>query len=287
MSEPQYIFDATPDNFDALVLDNSDKGPVLVNYWAPYAEPCLKLRAELEPLVKEYDGRFLLVNVNTETQGELAERYGINSVPTIKVFRHREVVDSVYGAESAPSLRKLLEKYIAGETDEVLASAINTYQSGDIDGAMQQLREAAEADPFDLRIPLTLAKLLMRHGQFEHAEELLRALPEQAQMYDDVADLLAHLGFIRAAENAPATEELLENLSVDPDDLEARYQLAALLLLNDETEAALEQLFDILERERNYREGGIQKGIAAILNMLGPDDELSREYRKRLFSVIH
>jgi putative thioredoxin len=106
-------------------------------------------------------------------------------------------------------------------------------------------------------------------------------------MYDDVADLLAHLGFIRAAENAPATEELLENLSVDPDDLEARYQLAALLLLNDETEAALEQLFDILERERNYREGGIQKGIAAILNMLGPDDELSREYRKRLFSVIH
>lgn len=287
MSEQQFIFDATLENFDTLVLENSVRGPVLVNYWTPYAGPCLKLWETLEPLVKEYGGKFLLVNVNTETQKPLAERYGISSEPTIKVFRHREVVDSVYGAESEHSLRKLIDNYIAGESDEVLASAIKRYQDGDIEGAMQELQEAAEADPFNLRIPITLAKLLMRHAQFEHAEELLLSLPEQARNNNDIAHLLAHLGFIRAAEHAPDADELFSALEADPNAHEARYQLAALFLLNDETEAALEQLLALLRTGRDFRNGVAQQGMSAILNMLGPDDEIAREYRKQMFSLIH
>lgn len=171
--------------------------------------------------------------------------------------------------------------------DEVLASAIKRYQSGDIDGAMQELRDAAEADPFNLRIPLTLAKLLMRHGQFDHAEELLMSLPEKSRTNDDIAHLLAHLGFIRAAEEAPDADELLAALEADDNAHKARYQLAALLLLNDETEAALEQLLELLQRDPSFNNGVAKQGMSAILNMLGPDDEIAGEYRKQMLSLIH
>ena len=173
------------------------------------------------------------------------------------------------------------------ESDELLASAIKLYQSGDIDGAIQGLREAAEADPLSSRIPLTLAKLLMRHGQFEDAEELLLALPEQSRTDNDIADLLAHLGFIRAAESAPYANELLATLEADADAHEARYQLAALLLLNDETEAALEQLLEILQRNPSFNNGIAKRGMSAILNMLGPDDDIADEYGKQMLSMLH
>lgn len=180
-----------------------------------------------------------------------------------------------------------IDRYSTGESDEVLASAIKRYKSGDIEGAMQELQAAAEADPFNLRIPLTLAKLMMRHGQFEKAEKFLTSLPEKARNNADIAHLIAHLGFIRASEQAPAAKELFITLEEDPDAHETRYQLASLLLLNDETEAALEQLMELLRRDRSFKGGVAQNGISAILNMLGPDDETAREYRKQLLSLIH
>jgi putative thioredoxin len=171
--------------------------------------------------------------------------------------------------------------------DEVLASAIKRYQSGDIDSAIQELRNAAEADPSNLSIPMTLAKLLMHQGQFDRAEELLMSLPEQDRTDNDIAHLLAHLGFIRAAEEAPDANELLATLENDGNAHEARYQLAALLLLNDETEAALEQLLELLQRDPSFSNGVARQGMSAILNMLGPDDEVAREYHKQMLSLIH
>ena len=93
MADSAFIFEATPDNFTQLVLDNSAKGPVLVNYWAPWAGPCLKLWPVLEQLARHYAGRFLLVNINTDTHKKLARDYGINSLPTLKMYRYGKVVD--------------------------------------------------------------------------------------------------------------------------------------------------------------------------------------------------
>ena len=106
------------------------------------------------------------------------------------------------------------------------------------------------------------------------------SLPEKARNNSDIAHLLAHLGFIHAAEQAPDANALFATLENNPDAHEARYQLASLLLLNDETEAALEQLMELLRRQPGFQNGVAQRGLSAILNMLGEDDEIAREYRK-------
>ena len=99
MSHSPYVFDATAENFRTLVLENSDKGPVLVNYWSPRAGPCLMLMPRLIRLVTEFGGSFLLVMLNTDDLGRLAREHGVNSLPTIKIFRRGKVVDTLHGAE--------------------------------------------------------------------------------------------------------------------------------------------------------------------------------------------
>ncbi|HHO59295.1 MAG TPA: co-chaperone YbbN, partial [Thiotrichales bacterium] len=97
MPMSRFIIEATQDNFNEAVLSNSHKGPVLVNYWADNAGPCLRLWPVLEKLANDYAGQFLLVNVDTNDQRQLAQEYGVNSVPTVKLFVNGEVVEQVHG----------------------------------------------------------------------------------------------------------------------------------------------------------------------------------------------
>ena len=287
MPDVPYIFEATEDNFASLVLDNSAKGPVLVNYWAPWAGPCHKLWPVLERLAAGYGGKFLLVNVNTDKQRQLARGHGVRSLPTLKLFRHRKVVEDIHGAQPEADLRRLIDKYIARQSDAMLAAAVKTYQQGDVEEAVRLLRQAEEADPDNLRIPLTLAKLLMQHGRLAEAEELLRLLPAEAQQDPEVIMLAAHLGFIRVAQGSPPIETLEQTVAADPADCEARYRLSAVKLLQDDYEGALEQLLEIMRRDRSFRNDAGRKGTLAVLQILGEDSELAKRYRSLMFKAVH
>jgi putative thioredoxin len=287
MPDVPYIFEATEDNFASLVLDNSAKGPVLVNYWAPWAGPCHKLWPVLEKLAADYGGKFLLVNVNTDKQRQLAREHGVRSLPTLKLFRHRKVMEDIHGAQPEADLRRLIDKHIARQSDAMLAAAVKTYQQGDIEGAVRLLRQAEEADPDNLRIPLTLAKLLMQHGRVAEAEELLRLLPAEAQQDPEVTILAAHLSFIRVAQGSPPIETLEQTVAADPADCEARYRLSAVKLLQDDYEGALEQLLEIMRRDRSFRNDAGRKGMLAVLQILDEDSDLAKRYRSLMFKAIH
>lgn len=287
MPDAPYIFEATQDNFASLVLDNSARGPVLVNYWAPWAGPCHKLWPVLEKLASDYGGKFLLVNVNTDKQRPLAREHGVRSLPTLKLFRHRKVVEEIHGAQPEADLRRLIDKYIARQSDAMLAAAVKTYQQGDVEGAVRLLRQAEEADPDNLRIPLTLAKLLMQHGRTAEAEELLRLLPAEAQQDPEVSMLASHLGFIRVAQDSPPIETLEQTVAADPADCEARYRLSAVKLLQDDYEGALEQLLEIMRRDRSFRNDAGRKGMIAVLQILDKDSDLAKRYRSLMFKAIH
>ena len=109
-----YVFDATAENFRQLVLENSEKGPVLVNYWSPHAGPCMMMMPRLVRLTTEFGGRFLLVMLNTNELGRLAHEHGVNSIPTMKVYRYGKVVDTLYGVEQENVLRDFILKHVSG-----------------------------------------------------------------------------------------------------------------------------------------------------------------------------
>ena len=189
MNVLNHVFDGTRQNFRQLVLENSQKGAVLVNYWTPNAGPCFKLWQVLERLSEEYQARFLLVNVNTETQMPLVRENGINSVPTLKIYHQGKIVESLYGALSDSALRKVINKYVPPAQDTAIAQAIRTYQSGQVDDALQLLVRAGSREPDNAQLHATVLKLLLREKRYSDIESYVAVLPDSVKAQPDIGTL--------------------------------------------------------------------------------------------------
>jgi len=286
MANPSHVFQASAENFSTLVLQNSDRGPVLVYYWAPSAGPCMVLMPRLMKLAEEYGGKFLLVLLNTEDLGRMARDHGVTSIPTVKIFRQGKVVHTIHGAESDQTFRQAIDRFVARESDRAHAAGVLAYQQGNAERAYNLMAQAALDDPDNLRIPLDLAKIMMLNGDYVRAEDLLMALPQAVRESGDVSNLLAHLGFLRVAAEAPEQGVLLAELAAHPDNLEARYQLSALKLIDDDYAGALEALLEIVRRDREFRSDAGRRGMVAIFNMLGNEHELVIQYRPMLYAIL-
>lgn len=286
MAGSRYAFDATPENFSKLVLENSARGPVLVNYWSPRAAPCMLLMPRLVRLATEYGGRFLLVAVNTDVDARLAREYGVNSVPTVKVFRNGSVVETIHGAEPDAELRRLIERHLTREFSAPHAAGLQAYHAGNVEQALSLLAQAAMNDPSDLRIPVDLAKLLILEGRHSQAQNLLDTLPAEARDNAQIAVLRAHLGFLRAAAEAPPQDPLEQELGIHPGNVEARYQLSALKLVQDDYAGAMDELIEILRLDRDFRNDAARLGLLAVFQLLGNEGELVTRYRNRALELL-
>ena len=287
MNASPYVFDATADNFRNLVLENSDKGPVLVSYWSPRAGPSLMLMPRLIRLATEFGGRFLLVMLNTDDLGRLAHDYGVTSIPTIKMFRRGQVVDTLHGAESEGVLRAFILKHVAREVDAKYTTVIQAYQRGDLDKALTQAAEAALAEPDNPRLAVDLVKLLVLQQRYTQADLLMKSLPAVIRERLEVRNLAAHVNFIRIAQEAPPSEKLVTAIAENADDLEARYCLSAVMMIRDDYEGAMQQLLEIVRRDQAFRDHAGRNGLLAIFDLLGENDERVQRFRIMLHQAMH
>lgn len=287
MPEPQLIFDANRENFQALVVENSHKGPVMTNFWSPKAGPCLRLYPVLESLVKEFGGQFILVNVNTEKEKRLAVDLGVTSVPTVKIFRDGEVVDSIHGYQSDNDFRRMLTGHLARPSDEALKKALLLYQSGDTETAITRLAELAMEDADNLRIVLALAKLLVREGRTEDAHTVLNTLPAEARRNAQITSLLTHLDFMLIVAQAPDPDKLDAEIKADPEAIDARFQRAALHLAADDYESALALLLQIMRSNPDYKDQAGRRGLVAVFEILGSDHPLVKKYQSQMGAYLH
>ena len=287
MSLSPYVFDASADNFNRLVLENSHKGPVLVHFWTPKAGPCFILMPRLVKLAAEYGGKFLLVMLNANELPELARRFSVNSVPTVKFFWRGEVAHTIHGADPDSSFREVLDRFIAGDANRAHALGVAAWQSGNIQQARMLLANAAMAEPDNLEIPRDLAKLLWAEGEGEQALKLLDSLPPEARAEPDIARLHAHLNLAETARQAPSLAELDARLSLHADDLDAHYQRAAVLLANDDMDGAMAELLFIARTDRSYRHDIGRTSLLALFDLLGAAHPLTRQYRQALSESLH
>ena len=263
MQKLDYVFDGTSDNFQQLVIENSRKGLVLANYWTPKAGPCFKLWQALESLSREFQGRFLLVNINTETQKRLARENGITSVPTVKIYRNGRVVDSIYGAHSEASLRATINQHVPAARPAEVVRAIQTYQAGHAEAALKILVNAAIKDPGNPEVHTTAVRLLLREGR-----------------YADIDTMRTHARLLQLAASAPAAEQLDALLERDPDNRAAALQRIALAITGDDYQAAFDTLMKQLKTAAPGEREFLNKVMLALFNLLGEDSELTKRFRK-------
>lgn len=287
MALSPHVFDASADNFNRLVLENSHKGPVLVHFWTPKAGPCFILMPRLVKLAAEYGGKFLLVMLNTDDLPELARRFGVNSVPTVKFFWRGEVAHTIHGADPDSSFRQALDRFIAGDAHRAHALGVAAWKSGNVQQARLLLANAALAEPDNLAIPRDLAKLLWAEGDGEQALKLLDSLPPEARADAVIAPLYAHLTLAETARRAPALADLDARIAHAPNDLDAHFQRAAVLLAADDFAGAMDALLLLARTDRGYRHDLGRTSLLALFELLGSAHPLTRQYRQALAESLH
>jgi putative thioredoxin len=287
MALSPYVFDASAENFNRLVLENSHKGPVLVHFWTPKAGPCFILMPRLVKLAGEYGGKFLLVMLNADELPELARRFGVNSVPTVKFFWRGEVAHTIHGADPDSRFREVLDRFIVGDAHRAHALGVAAWQAGNLQQARMLLANAALAEPDNRVIPRDLAKILWAEGEGEQALKLLDSLPLEARTDAAIAPLYAHLSLAETARQAPPPDDIEARIARDPADLGARYQRAALRLAADDFAGAMDELLFIARTDRGFRHDIGRTSLLALFDLLGGSHPLTRQYRQALSESLH
>jgi len=286
MSEHAFVIAVTVENFAQEVLAKSQQVPVLADFWAAWCAPCQMLMPVLTKLAQDYGGKFVVAKINSDEQQELAARYGVRSLPTLKLFRNGEVVDELMGAQPEPVLRQLLDRYIEREGDKFRAQALAASAAGQHEQAIELMQQLKQVDPSYPSLEEDYANVLIQAGQYADAEVILKNLPANVQTQPAIQQSLARLSFAKAVGNAPEASVLEAAIVSDESNLKARYQLSAHQVLQGNYAAALENLLFIMRKDRSFNEDAGRKGLLAVFELLGNDPLVSR-YRSKMSSLLH
>lgn len=282
-----HLLDVTTSSFETEVIEQSVLRPVLVDFWAAWCGPCQILMPLLARLAEEYGGAFRLAKLNTDTEHAIASRYRVRSLPTVKVFRNRAVVDEFMGVQPERSIRAFIDRHIPRASDQAIDEALATNARGENDKAVEQLRAAMAEDPANDRVKQHLASLLFEQNQVDEGEAVLNKLSREARSRPEIQTLFARLEFLRLAHNAPPTAELKGRIERDPSDMEARLHLGARYILAEQYEAGLDQLLEITRRDRAFGNDAGRRTILSVFNLLGDKGEIVKRYRALLSTALN
>ena len=269
-------------DFEQQVLDESKTRPVVVDFWAPWCSPCKSLKPVLEKLAAEYDGAFRLAKINSDDNQELATRYGVRGIPSVKAFVNGEAVDEFSGALPEGEVRAFLDRLVPRPADALRAAALELRAAGDISGALQKLAEASRVDPDHLGIRVDATEIMLDLGEADEARRLFGNLADDAD--PRVPQLRARLQFMGAAGDDPAALEA--RVAADENDLAARLKLANFAVAAGQYEVGMDQLLEIIRRDRSFEEDIGRTTLLAVFAMLGSDPRVS-QYRRKLASALN
>ena len=278
----EHALDVGLADFQTRVVEESARRPVVVDFWAPWCGPCKSLKPVLEKLAAEYGGKFLLAKVNSDENQELAARYGVRGIPSVKAFIGGQPVDEFSGAIPEAEVRAFLDRLIPSPADEVRAQAAEKRMDGDLSAALQLLADASRLDPEHLGVRLDAAEIMLDLNEADEASRLLASVPDDAD--PRVAQLRARLQFLGAAGADEAG--LQARIAADENDLEARLQLAKLWVAASHYEPAMEQLLEIVRRDRGFEDDIGRRTLLDVFNLLG-GGELVSKYRRLLASALN
>jgi putative thioredoxin len=284
MASLPFVVDVTEKEFAAAVLDRSSKLPVVVDFWAPWCGPCRTLGPVLERLAKLHDGAFVLAKVNIDEAPQVAESFGIRSIPAVKAFRDGGVVAEFVGAQPEAVVQRFLESVLPSDADRLAAEAEEFASRGHENAAEERYLAALEKDARHGRALVGLAELLAGRGDTAKALALLERVSGGSEITKR-AERLAAATRTRAA-GAADLDGLRAKANADPGDLAAHLELGKGLSAAGRYEEALGELLAVVRRDPQFAEEAARKTMLDIFALLGPSDPLTQKFRGELARAL-
>ncbi|HEY2179188.1 MAG TPA: co-chaperone YbbN [Caulobacteraceae bacterium] len=286
-TDASWIKDGSDAGFMADVIEASKVQPVIVDFWATWCGPCKQLTPLLEKAVKAAGGAVRLVKIDVDKNPVFAGQLRVQSIPTVYAFDAGKPVDGFTGAlpesQVAAFVGKLVKAPEISELDELIAAGRESLELGDLGGAATSFAEALRLAPDNLDAIGGLARSYLAAGDGERAAEVAAMAPEKARN----ADLESVRATLALAKAGPTdTAEAAARLNADPNDHQARADLAAALAAGGELERAADQLLDLIARDRDWNDGAARAQLLTVFEAAGQGSELTRQGRRRLSSIL-
>ncbi len=287
------IKDSTEATFMADVVDTSREVPVIVDFWATWCGPCKQLTPALEQAVTAAKGKVRLVKVDVDRNQQIAAQLRVQSIPTVYAFWQGQPVDGFQGAVPGSEIKAFIDRLtkLAGDGEgDGLAEAMEAAEAMLAEGAAVDAAQTFAAilgeDPQNAAAYGGMVRAHLAMGETDRAEGLLNSAPKEISGAPEIEAARAQLELARQAENAGPVSELRAAVEADPNDHQARFELAQALHARGEVSEAVDELLELFKRDREWNEGAAKTQLFTIFDAMKPQDPVALHGRRRLSSMI-